>query len=193
MARIILVLGGARSGKSEFAEELCLLSGKKVGYIATSKIYDEEMAQRVELHRKRRPNSWKVWETPSGEEEILSIAREESEIILFDCLTLYLTYWMFQLEMPKKEEDKERFLGGKVENMLKGFKEWDGTVIFVSNEVGYGVVPENSLAREFRDMSGKINSWIAQAADETYLVTCGYGIPIKKLAISPEEVIFSWK
>lgn len=192
MGRIILVVGGARSGKSQFAEDICQQSGKKIGYIATSEILDEEMQRRVQIHKDRRPSSWKVWESPQGSEEILRQAREESEIILFDCLTLYLTYWMFHPPTPLNIEERESFILEKAEKMVESFLSWEGTVLFISNEVGTGIVPENALSREFRDLSGKLNTCVAQMAEEVYLVSCGLATPIKKNAVSPEEVLTSW-
>lgn len=192
MGRIILVVGGARSGKSQFAEDICRQSGKKIGYIATSEIWDEEMQRRVQIHKDRRPSSWKVWESPEGSEEILQQAREESEIILFDCLTLYLTYWMLHPSAPLNIEERESFILAKAEKMIQSFLSWGGTVLFISNEVGTGIVPENVLSREFRDLSGKLNIRVAQMAQEVYSVSCGLATPIKKNAVLPEEVLTSW-
>lgn len=192
LGRIILIVGGARSGKSQFAEEICRHSGKKIGYIATSEIWDEEMQRRVQLHKKRRPSSWKVWESPEGSEEILRQAREESEIILFDCLTLYLTYWMFHPSAPLNIEERESFILEKAEKMIESFSPWEGTVLFISNEVGTGIVPENALSREFRDLSGRVNTHVAKKAQEVYWVSCGLATPLKKNAAAPEEVLTSW-
>lgn len=192
MGRIILIVGGARSGKSQFAERICQQSGKKIGYIATSEIWDEEMQRRVDMHKERRPASWKVWESPEGSEEILRQAREESEIILFDCLTLYLTYWMLHPSAPLDIGERETFVLKKAEEMIESFISWEGTVLFISNEVGTGIVPENALSREFRDLSGKLNACVAQKAEEVYWVSCGLATPIKKNAVSPEEVLTSW-
>ena len=189
MAKIYLVTGGARSGKSQFAESICISSQKKIGYIATSEIHDDEMKRRVEMHQDRRPREWKTWESPSGAIEVLKEAQENSEILLFDCLTLYLTYWMFSPETPQNPKEKEKFVLLKIDDLLKSFKSWEGTIIFVTNEVGLGIVPENSVAREFRDLAGLMNEKVAKAANEVYWVVCGQAIPLKKLAVLPEEVL----
>ena len=192
MARIILITGGARSGKSHFAEEICRISGKKVGYIATSEIWDDEMAERVQVHKKRRPASWRTWETPGGDKKILQEACEKSEILLFDCLTLYLTHWIFHPEIPAEDEGKEKFILGKVDELLEIFASWDGTVVFVTNEVGQGIVPNEKISRLFRDFAGKMNVRVADAADEAYLIVAGHALPLKKLAVTSEEVIGAW-
>lgn len=189
MAKIYLVTGGARSGKSQFAESICLSSKKKVGYIATSEIHDDEMKRRVEKHQERRPKEWKIWESPSGAVEIMKDAQENSEILLFDCLTLYLTYWLFAPETPKNMGEREKFILLKIDDLLKSFESWEGTVVFVTNEVGLGIVPENSVAREFRDLAGLMNERVAKAAAEVYWVVCGQALPVKKLAVLPEEVL----
>lgn len=189
MAKIYLVTGGARSGKSQFSESICLNSNRKVGYIATSEIHDDEMKIRVEKHQSRRPSSWKTWETPSGDIKVLRSAQAESEILLFDCLTLYLTYWMFSSEAPSEMKEREIFILTKIDQLLSAFEEWDGTIIFVTNETGLGIVPENGLAREFRDLAGLMNEKVAKAAEEVYWVICGQAIPVKKMAVLPGEVL----
>lgn len=191
MARIFLILGGARSGKSQFAEDICLESGKRVGYIATSEVRDEEMARRVDLHRTRRPDAWKTWECPDGDTAVLQAAQKESDILLFDCLTLYLTYWIFHPEAPIEPSQREAFVLEKLAQMLKAFEQWNETLLIVSNDVGGGIVPAEAISREFRDLAGKANQMVAKMSEETYLVSCGYGVPIKKLATLPGEVLGS--
>ena len=192
MVTIILVTGGARSGRSWFAEELCRELDGRVGYIATSQVRDDEMKIRVHQHQIRRPAHWQTWESPECDEAVLSDAREHSDVLLFDCLTLYLTYWMLHTAASKEQEKREKWLLEKLEELLTGFRDWPGTLIFVTNEVGLGIVPENKLAREFRDLAGKMNARVAQEAKEVYLVVAGQAMPVKKYAVNPKEAVSSW-
>ena len=183
MAKIILVTGGARSGKSTFAEKLALTSRQKVGYIATAEILDSEMADRVELHRMRRPAEWITYEAPLQADTVVAEAGGQVDFLLFDCLTVYSTNQL--LAQPDSTEFRLRCSAvlAAVDRLVAAAVNFAGTVVFVTNEVGDGIVPDNRLAREFRDVAGLVNQKVAAAADEVYWVVCGLPVEIKHQAL----------
>ncbi|MFC2343423.1 MAG: bifunctional adenosylcobinamide kinase/adenosylcobinamide-phosphate guanylyltransferase [Negativicutes bacterium] len=187
MGKIVLVTGGARSGKSRFAESYAARYGKSVAYIATAEVYDEEMAFRVQLHQKRRPAEWQTYEAPFDAHNALQEAGEKHDMILFDCLTLYVSNLLCSLDSIEDSHRNYLLAQEKLERLIQAARAHEGTAIFVTNEVGSGIVPENHLSREYRDIAGIVNQWMGRAADEVYLVTCGLAVNIKKLAESWEE------
>jgi len=182
MGKIVLVTGGARSGKSRFAEGYAAKYGKKVAYIATAGIYDEEMAFRVKLHRERRPKEWQTWEAPHDAHIALKEAGKEHDMVLFDCLTLYISNILCNLEDISDSAENYRLVRDAVCRLIRQAEENEGTTIFVTNEVGAGIVPENQLSREYRDVAGIANQLMGRAAEKVYLVTCGLPVDVKKLA-----------
>ena len=184
MGKIVLVTGGARSGKSRFAEQYAARFGKKVAYIATAGVYDEEMAFRVKLHRERRPKDWHTWEAPENAHLAIEEAGKAHDMILFDCLTLYVSNLLCALENVRDSAANYELIREKISLLLEAAKEQEGTTIFVTNEVGAGIVPENHLAREYRDITGIANQLTAREAAEVYVVSCGIAVDFKKLAVS---------
>lgn len=182
MGKIVLVTGGARSGKSRFAETYAARHGECVAYIATAEVYDEEMAFRVKLHQKRRPAEWQTYEAPFDAHEAMQKAGEAHDMILFDCLTLYVSNLLCSLDNIEDSDRNYLLAQDKVERLIQAAKDHRGTVIFVTNEVGSGIVPENHLSREYRDIAGIVNQWMGRAADEVYLVACGLAVNLKKIA-----------
>lgn len=185
--KIILITGGARSGKSTFAEALAAKGGKKVAYIATSQIFDEEMKFRVKLHRQRRPADWQTYEAPFEAQGALTEAAKQHEIILFDCITLYLSNILCQLKETELADQAAvyRLTRQKIGELVTAAqKAADNgtTTIFVTNEVGAGIVPENKLSRIYRDISGLANQQIARESAEVYAVIAGIPVNIKALA-----------
>ena len=178
MGRIILVTGGARSGKSDFA----LQSGEQLSgshcFIATCPVVDGEMAARIEKHRlERSAQIWETIEEPLNIDEVL--AENSHDVYLVDCLTLWINNLLEQCA-EKRIDCSESFIGGSTERILRAVDSIDGTVIFVTNEVGMGIVPDNVLARRYRDLVGRCNRLIAEAASEVVLVSCGLPIYLKK-------------
>ena len=184
MGKIVLVTGGARSGKSRFAEQYAARFGKKVAYIATAGVYDEEMAFRVKLHRERRPKDWHTWEAPEDAHLAIEEAGKAHDMILFDCLTLYVSNLLCTWENVRDSAANYELIREKISLLLEAAKEQEGTTIFVTNEVGAGIVPENHLAREYRDITGIANQLTAREAAEVYVVSCGIAVDFKKLAVS---------
>ena len=163
-ARLTLVLGGARSGKSAFAESLIPATVKRV-YIATAEARDDEMSSRIVTHQERRGSLWKTVDAPLNLVEALNTLEETPALL--DCLTL----WLSNLMEADKNIDQE------TDKLTACLKEMAGSVVIVSNEVGQGIVPDNALARRFRDHAGHLNQAVAAVADHVYFVTAG--IPTK--------------
>ncbi|MBR6343908.1 MAG: bifunctional adenosylcobinamide kinase/adenosylcobinamide-phosphate guanylyltransferase [Selenomonadaceae bacterium] len=182
MGKIVLVTGGARSGKSRFAESYAAKHGKHVAYIATAQVYDEEMAYRVKLHQRRRPKEWQTFEAPFHAERTLEEAGREHDMILFDCLTLYISNLICAMPTLEDFDRNYQVVREQVELLIAQARKNQGTSVFVTNEVGAGIVPENHLSREYRDLAGISNQLMARAAEEVYLVACGLPVNIKKLA-----------
>lgn len=185
--KIILVTGGARSGKSEFAERYAARGGRQVAYIATAQIYDAEMQERVNLHQSRRPASWPTFEAPYNAEEAMAKAVRSAAAVLFDCLTLYTSNLLLAPDAPTDREKRRQVVLDNIQKLLASAKQGNCEVIFVTNEVGLGIVPDNALAREYRDVAGLVNQQVAAQADEVYLVVSGLAVELKKIAVSLEE------
>ncbi|MGL6016629.1 MAG: bifunctional adenosylcobinamide kinase/adenosylcobinamide-phosphate guanylyltransferase [Selenomonadaceae bacterium] len=183
MGKLILVTGGARSGKSSFAEKYATIHGRKIAYVATAEIRDEEMRYRIDLHKQRRPETWKTYEAPlDPNQAIRQAAADGNDLILFDCLTLYLSNLLCQPDLPADLQQQHDHIQGKITELIRSIKACNSTVVIVTNEVGAGIVPENALARQYRDLSGLANQAIAREAADVYLVACGLPLNIKKLA-----------
>ncbi len=167
---IHLVIGGARSGKSSFAEQQALESGLAVTYIATCEARDAEMSERIAHHRQRRPAEWRTVEEPLALADALRREVAADICVMVDCLTLWLTNVLLG-ESPKREEEVDKLL-----NILPTLP---GRILLVSNEVGWGIVPENALARRFRDEQGRLNQRIAAIATDVTLVAAGLPLSLK--------------
>ena len=176
--RIILVTGGARSGKSSFAERLmrkhapdgCL-------YVATAEALDEEMKERISLHQAERDAvsyNWSTAEWPLSLPE--QLAQSKSSAILVDCLTVWLSNELLAVE---QEPDFSTKLEQRIQSFIDAAAQYEGLLVLVTNEVGSGVVPAYKLGRVFRDAAGRLNQRAAAAADEVYLVTAGIPIELK--------------
>jgi adenosylcobinamide kinase / adenosylcobinamide-phosphate guanylyltransferase len=167
--KIVLVLGGARSGKSAFAEGLIDASKLAKVYVATGRAFDREMSDRIEIHQSRRGPEWANVEEPFNLTRVLRSSAWPGAAVLVDCLTLWLTNLM--LENKDYAE-----LGAELTAALP---ELPGVVVFVSSEVGHGIVPDNYLARSFRDQAGILHQKIAAVADEVYFVAAGLPLKLK--------------
>ena len=189
MAKIILITGGARSGKSAFAEKLARQAGPQVAYIATAEVGDGEMAERVALHRRRRPAEWQTYEAPMQAENAIDaiVAAKQAELILFDCLTVYTSNALLAQPEDAPVPLRRDSVLAAVDRLLEAAGRFPGVVLFVTNEVGDGIVPDNALAREYRDLAGLINQKAAQAATEVYWVVCGLPVEIKRQALAIME------
>lgn len=180
---IILCSGGARSGKSEFAEQLALsLKGRKA-YVATGQAFDDEMKDRIKKHQLRRGKEWITFEIPLYLHKNWEQIKNVSDVILIDCLTMFTSNLVFAHGDINTQEDSNRIESIILEELRLLLQEInnsnDKTVIFVTNEIGLGIVPENKLARYFRDITGRVNREVASAANKMYLTISGVTIELK--------------
>lgn len=178
--KLVLVLGGSRSGKSEFAESIAGQMGGSVTYIATTAVRDREMADRVKLHRARRSQDWVTVEEEKDVSRVVSNGRE-GDVFLLDCVTVWITNLILDNQLTEqdlKAGEKERYIMEKV-FQLTDTVENGAHLILVSNEVGLGLVPEYPLGRLFRDLAGKVNQVLAAKADQVYFVVAGLPLEIK--------------
>ena len=180
---IILCSGGARSGKSEFAEQLALsLKGRKA-YVATGQAFDDEMKDRTKKHQLRRGKEWITFEIPLYLHKNWEQIKNVSDVILIDCLTMFTSNHVFAHGDINTQEDSNRIESIILEELRLLLQEInnsnDKTVIFVTNEIGLGIVPENKLARYFRDITGRVNREVASAANKMYLTISGVTIELK--------------
>jgi adenosylcobinamide kinase/adenosylcobinamide-phosphate guanylyltransferase len=166
MARIILVTGGARSGKSAIAEGLAMSFTGSATYIATAQAFDAEMEERIALHRARRDARWRDVEAPL---DLAGALADDDQPCLVDCLTLWLTNLMLA----------GRDWQGEGAIVLAALAQRKAPVVLVTNEVGGGIVPDNALARAFRDAAGLLNQQVAAMADEVILAVCGLPMRVK--------------
>jgi adenosylcobinamide kinase/adenosylcobinamide-phosphate guanylyltransferase len=171
-SRLILVIGGARSGKSSFAQKLAHEEeGRKV-FIATAQAGDDEMKLRIENHRRERPDSWHTIEEPCRLLQALDGCVGTCEVVLIDCIGL----WISNLLLA---DATEREILEDVDAVLARCRTSGTCVIMVSNETGMGIVPDNKLSRLFRDVLGKANQELASAADEVFIIVAGIPLQLK--------------
>jgi adenosylcobinamide kinase/adenosylcobinamide-phosphate guanylyltransferase len=166
---VTLVLGGARSGKSDFAERVTVTHPRGCVYVATAEIGDDEMAERVRKHRTRREAHWRTVEAPLEIGPAIVAETEQGAAVLVDCLTLWLSNLLAAGRDPGKE----------TEALIRALGQAGGPVVFVSNEVGLGIVPDNALARAFRDHVGRLNQRIAAVANDVFFVAAGLPLRLK--------------
>lgn len=166
-----LILGGVRSGKSAFAEERVEEFSKPVCYVATSQVWDESMANRVELHQQRRPDSWHLIEEPIELAKVLESLNSPNQAIIVECFSLWLSNLLCL-------EDDARFNEQKTA-LLHIIEHFQGDLVLVSSEVGLGMMPMNELARRFADEAGELNQVLAKLCDNVTLVAAGLPMPLK--------------
>ncbi len=182
-SQIILCSGGARSGKSEFAERLALATEGRKAYVATGQAFDEEMIDRIKKHQERRGEIWNNFEVPLHLAKEWQNISQTADVILIDCLTMFTTNHMMAHGSIQGQQDAnqlEATVLAELETLLAAIKSCEGKiVIFVTNEIGLGIVPDNKLARYFRDIAGRVNRTVATAADKLYLTISGVTIELK--------------
>ena len=185
MGRIILVTGGARSGKSSFAEQLIAGIGTDIAYIATARAFDDEMTDRINKHRLQRPASWQTFETTTGPSEVIASEGPHFAAMLLDCLTVMISNRMLAHPMdwdqPTVDQlnEVEADVMAEIEAIIGAVAASRADLVAVTNEVGYGIVPIAPLARFFRDCAGRVNQRMAAAASEVYLVVAGLPLRLK--------------
>jgi adenosylcobinamide kinase/adenosylcobinamide-phosphate guanylyltransferase len=172
MGKFIFITGGARSGKSSFAEKLAKKSAGSVVYLATGQAKDKEMARRIAIHKRSRPETWTTIEEPLKVSAQLLKLPENTDMVILDCLTLLLSNLFLS-----KYTEKSILL--ELQNIINTVKSAKFSLIVVSNELGSGIVPENKLAREFRDIAGRANQQMAANSDKAYLIVSGIPLALK--------------
>ena len=191
----IMVTGGARSGKSVFAEQYAQRTGSSGIYIATCQSYDEEMSARIGMHRASRLASGYSWETieePFAAAELLNRLAERlrhdranETVVLLDCLTLWLTNWLLRLD---QDADAEARLSEETAKLLQAVASFPFPLIVVTNEVGDGIVPAYPLGRQFRDEAGRLNQRLASVCERVFLVTAGIPVELKSIAFTWDQL-----
>ena len=179
--QLIFVLGGARSGKSSFAEQLAM-QGERVLYVATAQALDEDMDQRIAAHRAQRPQAWDTLEEPLDLVGTLPNSLMGYDTCLLDCLTLWVSNLLLSKEGNPEAQDE---ILASARELLDVYEQSQDTWIVVSNEVGLGVVPPSRLGSVYRDALGKVNQVVAARADKVYLMVAGLALDLKAMGAVP--------
>ena len=178
-----LIIGGARSGKSHFAQELALKASKPVLFVATAKAGDEEMRQRIEEHQKARPADWSTLEATAHVGSQILQKSGEVQTVIVDCVTLLVSNILLQSSGHTDEEIDatlvEKEVTAEIGELVDCIARLNANFIIVTNEVGLGLVPANRMGRLYRDLLGRANQVLAQRADEVYLMVAGMPLPVK--------------
>ncbi len=182
MGDLILILGGARSGKSDFAQKLARdLGGERVLFVATAEPGDDEMRERIAAHQQARPAGWRTLEAPDHAGEAILQASGSEPVILVDCLTLLVSNAVLRLGEAPPVRQAEADALAEVEGLLRAHGQSGAAMIVVSNEVGLAIVPDNALARSYRDALGRANQALAAHCDKVYWLVAGLPIELKAL------------
>ncbi len=181
---MILITGGARSGKSRHGERLVQGMADRVLYIATSMIFDDEMAERIKHHQLSRPAHWRTVEAWRDLPAVITPDNDPQEAILLECITTLISNLLFDVvgDTPEERWDYvaiEAHIDAQIARLLAACAACPSPVVLVTNEVGMGIVPENRLARHFRDIAGRVNQRLAEQAEQVWLVVSGIGVKIK--------------
>jgi adenosylcobinamide kinase/adenosylcobinamide-phosphate guanylyltransferase len=177
---VVLVTGGVRSGKSSFAEQYVRHHFSSAVYVATAFAFDEEMRQRIQMHVDQRRDSGFAWKTIEESYELSNLIKKDlpdEAVILVDCLTVWLSNWLIKLDVEQSIDS----LSEIIDELIEVTQSVKGTIVFVTNEVGSGIVPEYKLGRLFRDYAGILNRRLAELADEVIMVVAGIPVPLKQL------------
>jgi adenosylcobinamide kinase/adenosylcobinamide-phosphate guanylyltransferase len=184
---LILVLGGARAGKSAFAQGLAQAMGRRVLCVVTAQPGDEEMRRRIQRHRQRRPPAWRVVEEPLAVAHALTPFLDATDVALIDCLTVWVSNLLLAalpggvVQGFRQAEVAEKTVSRAMEDLLVRYREGPASFVVVSNEVGMGVVPEYPLGRLYRDCLGRANQQMAAQADRVYCLVAGLALDWKSL------------
>ncbi len=182
---IHLVSGGARSGKSNYAEKIVAQFGDNICYIATAIAFDSGMKSRIAKHRAQRPSDWHTIEAYSGLDQQIEQNKGRYDAYLLDCLTIMVSNLLldsrldFETATESQLDDLEASIKDEVARLIDSVVASGDHMVLVTNEIGYGIVPSNRMARYFRDIAGRINQYVASRADKLTLVVCGQPLQVK--------------
>ncbi len=165
-----LILGGARSGKSKLAETRAGDRAQPVIYVATAEIRDAEMDERIQLHRQQRPEDWSLIEEPIALAEVIQRYSGQQKTVLVDCLTLWVTNYLLADASALPE---------KIAELVAAVEQFDGNLLLVSNEVGWGIVPMGELSRQFQDHTGRLHQALAAVVEKVTLTVAGLPVEVK--------------
>ncbi|MFH1651496.1 MAG: bifunctional adenosylcobinamide kinase/adenosylcobinamide-phosphate guanylyltransferase [Chloroflexota bacterium] len=180
--KTILVTGGARSGKSSYAQGLALKSEPPVLYVATAEAGDEEMSRRISDHRRSRPETWRTLEATRAVGPQISQHIDDAQTVVIDCITLLVSNLLLRHGGDGETVDANRVTGavlGEIEQLIDCLRQTPARFYIVTNEVGLGLVPPNRLGRLYRDLLGRANQALAEHADEVYLMVSGLPLRVK--------------
>ncbi len=180
-AGLTLIIGGARSGKSAFAEKLAARH-EHVLFVATAEALDDEMRQRIAKHQENRPANWRTLEEPRAVAEAITGADAAHSVLLLDCLTLWVSNLLLDME---EQSGAEQHITAEAERLLAAYEASNAEWVVVTNDVGGGVVPPTPLGRAFQDALGRVNQLVAARADKVYQMTAGLAVDVKALNASP--------
>lgn len=176
--RCILILGGARSGKSRFAQEMAARLGEKVLFVATGEALDEEMSERIAAHKRTRPSTWRTLEAPLQVGERIQEQMGDAQVVVVDCLTLLVANVMGTDGSVDLVSATEK-ASSEVSGLIDCIEHAKARFILVSNEVGLGLVPDSPLGRAYRDLLGRVNEELARQADTVYFMVAGIPVIVK--------------
>ncbi len=182
---MILILGGARSGKSALAERLASQRESAL-FVATAEALDADMERRIAAHRSQRPSHWRTLEEPIHLASAIASTTQDYDVCLLDCLTVWVSNLLLTME---KEPDCETMILAALDELIEVYEKSSATWIVVSNEVGLGIVPPYSLGRTYRDILGRVNQALAVRADRVYMTVAGFALDAKALGLPISECI----
>jgi adenosylcobinamide kinase / adenosylcobinamide-phosphate guanylyltransferase len=183
MKKVILLLGGARSGKSYYAQEEARKSGARVLFVATAEAGDEDMRLRIEKHKQSRPADWRTLEATGDIGRRIEEKIRDEQIVIIDCITLLVNniFCRYDEQQFEKMEDAvlEKQVLAEINVLVEGLQNIDASFYIISNEVGLGIVPDNRMGRLYRDILGRANQILARNSDEVYLMVAGIPLRVK--------------
>jgi adenosylcobinamide kinase / adenosylcobinamide-phosphate guanylyltransferase len=183
--QLTLILGGARSGKSRYAEQAAAGLGGQVLYVATAQAGDDEMAARIAAHRAARPEGWTTLEAATQVGEAIAQYSPAPEVVVLDCVTLLASNVLGGLPEPVDEASAVAALNRELDGLLEAYRARPAHWLVISNEVGLGVVPAYPLGRVYRDALGRANQRLAAAADNVFFMVAGLALVVKGAALAP--------
>lgn len=182
MGKLIFIIGGARSGKSTYAQQLAQKTSNNVVFIATAEALDDEMRERIRNHQKGRPSGWITIESPMNIRDKFNQEHAFCDVVIVDCLTLLVSNILLHANVENQSNEKKlkELIRKEYVELMKLVNKSSALWIIVSNEVGLGIVPGDLTSRIYRDLLGRMNQWVAEKADEVYFMIAGIPVPIQQ-------------